>query len=108
MSAKYNSRGDTIDHTPSSPVTVGAIVQVGGLNGLATEPIAANTLGALVVEGVIEVNIKDAETFSDGDAVYVDSSEATDSGRFLGYAVGASGSGVVRVKLVQSAPESGS
>ena len=108
MSANYISIADRIDHTPSGNVAVGAVVVVGGLVGVATEAIAANELGALAVAGLFELDLASGKTFSAGDAVYVDASEATDSGTFFGYAIAASGSGVVKAKLIQSPPESGS
>ena len=46
-SAKFTKCGDTIDYTATADVACGAIIKVGGLFGLATSPIAANTTGAL-------------------------------------------------------------
>jgi predicted RecA/RadA family phage recombinase len=108
MSAQFISIGDRIDHTPSGNVAVGAVVAVGGLLGVATTAIPANTLGVLNVEGTFELELASGKTFSIGDAVYVDDSEATDSGTFFGYAVSDSAGGVVKAKLVQSPPAAGS
>lgn len=105
MSARFISIGDRIDHTPSSNVTVGSVVAVGGLLGVATEAIPANTLGVLNVEGIFELKLASGKTFSRGDAVYVTASEASDTGAFFGYAIRASADGVVQAKLVQSPPE---
>ena len=107
MSAKYDKIADRIDHTPSSNVAAGAVVAVGGLVGVALEAIAANTLGALAVEGQFEIDLASGKTFSAGDAVYVASSEATDSGTFFGWAVAASDAtaGTVKAKLVQVGPD---
>ena len=106
MSAKYDKIADRIDHTPSGNVAAGAVVVVGGLVGVATEPIAANTLGALAVEGQFELDLATGKTFTAGDAVYVASSEATDSGTFFGWAVADSDAtaGTVKAKLIQSLP----
>jgi len=104
MSANYISIGNRIDHTPSGAVLSGAVVAVGGLIGVATDPIAAAALGSLAIEGVFEMDLASGKTFAAGDAVYVASSEATDSGTFFGYAVKASASGKVLAKLVQSPP----
>jgi predicted RecA/RadA family phage recombinase len=55
--ARYFSKGDSIDHTPSGAVAVGAMVAIGtGMVGIADRPIAANELGALVVEGLFYVD----------------------------------------------------
>ena len=104
MSAKFEKIADRIDHTPSGNVAAGDVVVVGGLVGVATEPIAANTLGALAVEGQFELDLASGKTFTAGAAVYVESSEATDSGTFFGWAVASSASGKVKAKLVQSLP----
>jgi predicted RecA/RadA family phage recombinase len=104
MSAKFDKIADRIDHTPSGAVASGAVVAVGGLIGVALEPIAANALGTLAIAGQFELDLATGKTFSRGDAVYVASSEATDSGTFFGYAVAASASGVVKAVLVQSPP----
>jgi len=51
--ARYVSSAGKIDHTPSSAVAVGQMVAIGtGMVGIADRPIAANTLGALCVDGV--------------------------------------------------------
>jgi len=104
MSAKFDKIADRIDHTPSGNVVAGQVVAVGGLIGVATEPIAATVLGSLAIVGQFELDLATGKTFSAGDPVYVASSEATDSGTFFGYAVKASASGVVKAVLVQSPP----
>jgi predicted RecA/RadA family phage recombinase len=104
MSAKYDKIADRINHTPSGAVASGEVVAVGGLIGVALEPIAANALGTLAIVGQFELDLATGKTFAAGDSVYVASSEATDSGTFFGYAVAASASGVVKAVLVQSPP----
>jgi len=104
MSAKFDKIADRIDHTPSGAVASGEVVAVGGLIGVAEDPIAANALGTLKIVGQFELDLATGKTFAEGDAVYVASSEATDSGTFFGYAVAASASGVVKAVLVQSPP----
>lgn len=46
--------GSSIDYTPSADVAAGAVVVQGSLVGVAKRPIAANTLGALAVDGVYD------------------------------------------------------
>jgi predicted RecA/RadA family phage recombinase len=104
MSAKFDKIADRIDYTPSGNVVSGQVVAVGGLVGVATEPIAATKLGALAIVGQFELDLATGKTFSAGDPVYVASSEATDSGTFFGYAVAASASGKVKAVLVQAPP----
>lgn len=49
------SQGETIDFTPTTGVAVGEAVVVGAMVGVASSPIAANTLGALNVEGIYSI-----------------------------------------------------
>lgn len=66
--------GCAIDYTPSTAVSAGAIVLLGGLLGVAKKDIAASALGALAIEGVYDV-IKSGSSgpvFIPGDAVYWD------------------------------------
>jgi predicted RecA/RadA family phage recombinase len=46
------SIGNRVNYTPSSAVSLGAVVVVGQLVGVADRPIPANTLGALAVSGI--------------------------------------------------------
>lgn len=50
--ADYAQDGDLIDYTPTSAVATGAVVVLNDLVCVAPRPIAANTLGAVAVEGV--------------------------------------------------------
>jgi predicted RecA/RadA family phage recombinase len=47
--------GKQIDYTPSADVAAGAVVVLNDLIGIAKQPIAANQLGALAIEGVFDV-----------------------------------------------------
>jgi len=104
MSAKYDKIADRINYTPSGAVAAGDIVTVGGLIGVALEPIAANALGTLAIQGQFEIDLASGQTFARGAAVYINaSSEAhASAGSFFGWAAEASGSGVVKAVLVQS------
>lgn len=70
MSARYFSRGESIDYTPAVDTKAGDIVFVGELACVAKLDIPANTLGALATCGVFCV-AKGAETFALGAKVYV-------------------------------------
>lgn len=48
----YVQNGCMIDHTPGSAVAAGDVVVINKLVTVAPRPIAANTLGAVAVEGV--------------------------------------------------------
>ena len=52
--ANFVSDGNRIDHTPGSALAAGDVVVQGDLVGVATMPIAANTLGSLAVSGVFD------------------------------------------------------
>jgi len=52
--ATFVHDGRSIDYTPASAVTAGAVVVQGELVAVAKTPIAANALGALAVTGVFD------------------------------------------------------
>ena len=52
--AQFIQDGCSIDYTPGSDVAAGAVVVQNDLVGVAKRPIAANTAGALAVEGVFD------------------------------------------------------
>ena len=54
MAARFIQDGKSIDYTPSSAVTAGDVIVQGELVGVAKQDIAANTLGALAIDGVFE------------------------------------------------------
>ena len=101
--------GEMIDYTPSSDVAAGTVVVQGNLVGIALQPIAANTKGALAVQGVFDVAKASATEFTAGANVYWNDTNnvavAADGGghKLLGKAVAAAESGavLVRVRLSQ-------
>lgn len=52
--ATFAHDGAAIDYTPGGNIAAGEVVVIGELVGVAKTPIAANTLGALVVEGIFD------------------------------------------------------
>ncbi len=52
--AVFVQEGCAVDYTPGADVAVGEVVVQGDLVGVAKQAIAANQLGALVVEGVFD------------------------------------------------------
>lgn len=60
MQAQFVHNGDFIDYTPDADVAAGEVVVQDALVGIATRPIAANTLGSLAVRGVFKVAASDA------------------------------------------------
>ena len=52
--AQFVQEGDSLDYTPGSDVAAGTVVVQNDLIGVAVRPIPANTLGSLVVEGVVD------------------------------------------------------
>lgn len=63
-----------IQYTPGSAVTAGDVIVVGDLVGIATQDIAANELGSLVIDGVISVVKPNDEAWTVGLKVYYKSS----------------------------------
>ena len=51
---RFVQAGDTIDYTPGADVAAGAVVVQGELVGVTMQPIKANVLGSLAVEGVVD------------------------------------------------------
>ncbi len=52
--ARYIHAGKTIDHTPPVDIAAGTVVLMQDMVGVANFDIAANTLGALTIEGVFD------------------------------------------------------
>lgn len=71
--ATFYQDGKSIDYTPVGAVSAGDVVPLDSCIGIAKLDIAAGALGALAVEGVFQVDQADGETWSQGDAVYYDS-----------------------------------
>jgi predicted RecA/RadA family phage recombinase len=115
--ARLVQEGRLVDYTPSSAVAAGAVVVQNNLVGIAPRAIPASTLGALVVEGVVEVPHA-ADAIAAGGAVYWDAdgdpyggeagtgaATATSTGNtFMGWCVATVGAtdAVVQVKLFGS------
>lgn len=51
MEATYLQKGEHIDYTPSVAVDAGEVLVIGDTVAVAPRPIAANTLGAVTIEG---------------------------------------------------------
>lgn len=93
INASFLQEGDQINYIPSAAVLAGAIVLLGDIIGVATEPIAASGLGTLGLKGCYKV-LKSGSTgpvFAVGDVVLWDSVNAT------AVRVGAAGSGIFPV-----------
>ena len=54
MQAQYVHAGKTIDYTPTEDVAALSVIVLGDLVCVANLDIAANTLGALTIEGVFD------------------------------------------------------
>jgi predicted RecA/RadA family phage recombinase len=72
MGAAYFADGDLIDYTPSAAVAVGDVVVIGDTVTVAVRPIAANTLGAVAVEGVFTFPKATGSAIGQGVIVYWD------------------------------------
>ena len=110
--AQYVQEGDYIDYTPGSDLSAGDVVVQGDLIGIAKGDIAANTLGALAVEGVFDVpkTTGVSTAITAGASVYWDEGESvakTDdeagANKLLGKTILAAGDNdaTVRVRLMQ-------
>ena len=68
--AIYLGAGDRVDHTPSGNIAAGEVVVINKTCFVATEAIAASTLGSLVSRGVFTMAKKTNLTITAGDACY--------------------------------------
>lgn len=72
MQGKFVAPGLSIDYTPGSLVAAGAVAIVGNnILGVAIRAIAANALGALCVEGIVDL-VKVTGAITAGDNVFWD------------------------------------
>ena len=118
--ATFIHDGKAIDYTPGSAVAAGDVVVQNNLVGIAKQPIAADALGALAVEGVFDV-AKAAVEIEAGKSVYWDAdgnpvtgdagsgaATTTEDGNVqMGFSIAAAADtdGTVRVKLQSAAPD---
>jgi predicted RecA/RadA family phage recombinase len=103
MKAIMIHEGAAIDYTPTSAVSAGDVIVQTDLIGIAKLPIAANTLGALAIEGVFDV-VKTNVAVNAGQMIYWDAANqyATTSSsgtKYMGKAVRAAAAGDARVRV---------
>ena len=110
--ATRKKSGGYLDHTPGSAIAAGEVVVIGGIVAIADADIAANTKGALALEGIYEVPCKAADDISAGDLLFWDATngEATlteSTHKPIGYALADATTNVVLVdvKLGQFIPD---
>ena len=66
----YIQKGDVLDYTAGgSAVAAGAVVVIGELVAVAPRPIAANSLGAVAVDGVFALPCATGATGAQGSAI---------------------------------------
>lgn len=70
--AVFWQEGASVDYTPSSDVSAGDVIVQEDLVGIAKEPIAADELGALAIEGNYYVKKDETEAFAVGQLIYWD------------------------------------
>lgn len=109
MTTKYVQKGEIIDYTPGAAVASNAVVVLGILLGVAVADIAANTTGALAIEGVFDLPKKATVAITAGAKLTYNATDgfltgAGAAGDILGGAVAvaaaASADATVRVKLL--------
>ena len=119
--ATYVQQGEAIDYTPGSEVAAGQVVVQGDFVGVAKQPIAANTPGALAVLGIFDV-VKAAVTFTVGAAVFWDAdgdpvggtagtgaaTTSASGNTFMGFVAAAAGETATTVRVSLRSVESAS
>jgi predicted RecA/RadA family phage recombinase len=96
------AEGNYIDYTPGAAVSAGSVIVQADLVGVAEKDIAANTLGALAVRGVFNINKLSTDVVVAGAILYWDAgnSRATitaSTHKVFGRAVAAAGNGTTKV-----------
>jgi predicted RecA/RadA family phage recombinase len=96
------AEGNYIDYTPGSAVSAGAVIVQADLVGVAEKDIAANTLGALSVRGLYNINKLSTDVVAVGAILYWDvaNSRATitaSTHKQFGRAIAAAGNGATKV-----------
>ncbi len=106
--AVFVQDGEFIDYTPGANVAAGDVVVQGDLVGIAKQPIAADTSGALAVTGVFDFTKLAALVPAVGDLVYWDdaanvATNVSAGNKLLGKVVkaAAAGDATVRARLSQ-------
>ena len=104
--ATFVHEGQMIDYRPATDVAAGEVVVQGDLIGVTKSPIAANTLGALIIRGVFDFAKATGTALAVGTIVYWDDTNkvatATATGnKLLGKVVRAAAASdtTVRVRL---------
>ncbi len=109
MIAKYVQLGGAVDYRPIDKVSAGDVVIQGELVGVARLDILANTLGALAVGGVFDIEKEATEVISAGSLIYWDktnkqaTSTATDN-HYLGKSIKDAETGEFYVRVLLNAP----
>lgn len=73
MGASFKSDHGTWDYTPASAVSVGQVVILGKVIGIACRPIAANAKGALATRGVFTMDKGAGGALTRGQVCYLQS-----------------------------------
>jgi predicted RecA/RadA family phage recombinase len=100
----YKQEGSVIDYTPGSDVAAGAIVVQVNLVGQVVTDIAANTKGALRIEGVITAPKLSTDVAAIGTVLYWDAGNSrctttASTHKIIGKAVSVAGSGATSVDV---------
>jgi predicted RecA/RadA family phage recombinase len=103
--ADFIAEGNDIAYTPGANVAQGAVVVQADLVGVAKRAIAANTLGALSVRGVFNIDKLSTDVVTAGAILYWDvaNSRATitaSTHKAFGRAIAAAGNGTTKVLAI--------
>ena len=106
--ATFVQEGTAVDYTPTADTPAGSVIVQVDLVGITKHNIKANTLGAISVEGVFDIDKVSADAITAGSKIYWDATAGkavtTASGnKQLGKAICDAGAGktTVRVRLSQ-------
>ena len=72
MTSRYVQPGQVLQHLATAAITVGDVVQIGKLIGVAQKTLAIGETGSVRIEGVFSVPKKAGDAFAQGDFVLFD------------------------------------
>lgn len=102
--AIFVQQGDAVDFTPDADLPAGSVVVQGELVGITKHDSKANSLGAICVEGVFDVDKDPTASISAGARVYWDATNnqavtVATGNKLLGKAILAAGVDTTAVRL---------
>lgn len=88
MADNHQNAYEKIDYTPTSDVSVGQVVRIGSLVGVASRPIASGKLGQVEIEGIWTMDKATGADITSGAVAYLHEASGKVTGTRDTWAVG--------------------